>query len=60
MGISLVLRCENDETVRGANGRIIHLLFGEDGMDSSKLERQQIEFATKEPTLIHDYLGSNK
>lgn len=51
------LRCENDETVRGANGRIIHLLFGEDGMDSSKLERQQIEFATNEPTIIKDYLG---
>ena len=51
------LRCENDETVRGANGRITHLLFGEDGMDSAKLEKQKVEFATHEPTLVRDYLG---
>jgi DNA-directed RNA polymerase II subunit RPB1 len=51
------LRCENDETVRSSNGQIIHLLFGEDGMDSSKLEKQVIEFAKNEPTIVHDYLG---
>jgi DNA-directed RNA polymerase II subunit RPB1 len=53
------LRCENDETVRGANGRITHLLFGEDGMDSAKLEKQQVEFAACEPTMVRDYLGAS-
>ena len=51
------LRVENDETVRGANGRIVNLLFGEDGMDSSQLEAQKVPFATHEGTLVRDYLG---
>jgi DNA-directed RNA polymerase II subunit RPB1 len=53
------LRCENDRTVRSASGRIVHMLFGEDGMDSSKLEKQRVLFACREHTLVRDYLGDH-
>ena len=53
------LRCENDGTIRGASGRVVHLLFGEDGMDSAKLEKQRVLFACKEGTIVEDYLGKN-
>lgn len=51
-------RCENDETVRSATGRVMSLLFGEDGMDSAALERQEVPFACKEETVVRDYLGT--
>ena len=51
------LRCENDETVRNSNGRIVNLIFGEDGMDSAKLEKQQVPFSCKDASLVEIYLG---
>ena len=53
------IRCENDETVRNANGKIVHLVFGEDGMDSAKLERQHIPFTNKDHLVAELYLGKS-
>jgi len=53
------LRCENDETVRNSSGRIVNLIFGEDGMDSSKLEKQHVPFARKDSLLVDMYLGDS-
>lgn len=51
------LRAENDETVRTANGRIVNLVFGDDGMDSSMLEKQRVPFATRDMEVVEVYLG---
>ena len=51
------LRAENDETVRNANGRIVNLIFGEDGMDSAKLEKQTVPFARRDADIVEMYLG---
>ena len=53
------LRCENDETVRNANGKIINLIFGEDGMDSAKLEKQKVPFLCRDMELVEMYLGKS-
>ena len=53
------LRAENDETVRNANGRIVNLIFGEDGMDSAKLEKQTVPFAGRDAEIVEMYLGKH-
>lgn len=52
------IRCEHDDTVRVASGRIVNLLFADDGMDSAKLEKQSVPFACQEGTIVRDYLGA--
>lgn len=54
------LRAENDETVRNASGRIVHLVFGDDGMDSAKLEKQRVPFTCRDMDVVAMYLGTTR
>ena len=46
-----------DFTVRNATGVVLQFVYGEDGMDGTKIERQEIPFVDMNPVqLAHNYL----
>ena len=41
-----------DMTVRNANGNIVQFMYGEDGMDPTKVEKQKVRTVSPSPDQI--------